>query len=93
MRGQTLGMHQIVAPPMRTSTCGARCVHHYQSARTRRLNAAGPPLEISAAQQAPYFFGGLIMMCAPAVPGFISHGAPSLALVDSPVDWVVAKGT
>jgi hypothetical protein len=40
-----------------------------------------------------YFFGGLIMMCAPAVPGAISHGAPSLALVDSPVDWGVAKGT
>jgi hypothetical protein len=38
-----------------------------------------------------YFFG-LIMMCAPAVPGYISHGAFSLGLVDSPVDCGVAKG-
>ena len=38
------------------------------------------------------FFGGLIMTCAPAVPGYISHGALSLALVDSPVDSGVAKG-
>jgi hypothetical protein len=52
-------------------------------------HAAGEP----PAQQALYFFGGLIMMCAPAVPGAISHGAPSLALVDRPVDWGVAKGT
>ena len=42
---------------------------------------------------AVYFFGGLIMMCAPAVPGAINHGALSLALVDSPVDWGVANGT
>jgi hypothetical protein len=42
---------------------------------------------------AVYFFGGLIMMCAPAVPGYISHGALSLGLVDSPVDSGVAKGT
>jgi hypothetical protein len=40
-----------------------------------------------------YLFGGLIMMCAPAVPGNISHGALSLGLVDSPVDSGVAKGT
>ena len=40
-----------------------------------------------------YFFGGLIMMCAPAVPGDMSHGALSVALVDSPVDSGVAKGT
>jgi hypothetical protein len=40
-----------------------------------------------------YFFWGLIMMCAPAVPGDISHGALSLGLVDSPVDAGVAKGT
>ena len=33
------------------------------------------------------------MMCAPAVPADISHGAPSLPLVESPVDWGVAKGT
>jgi hypothetical protein len=44
-------------------------------------------------QNAVYFFGGLIMMCAPAVPGYINHGALSLALVDSPVVSVVAKGT
>lgn len=42
---------------------------------------------------AAYFFGGLIMICAPAVPGDINQGALSLALVDSPVDWGVAKGT
>ena len=46
-----------------------------------------------ARPKALYFLGGLIMMCAPAVPGYISHGALSLALVDSPVDWGVAKGT
>jgi len=40
-----------------------------------------------------YFFGGLIMMWAPAVPGYMSHGALSLGLVDSPVDSGVAKGT
>ena len=40
-----------------------------------------------------YFFGGLIMMWAPAVPGYISQGALSLGLVDSPVDSGVAKGT
>ena len=51
------------------------------------------PLENSTAQLALYCFGGLIMMCAPAVPGDISHGALSLALVDSPVDSGVAKGT
>jgi hypothetical protein len=39
-----------------------------------------------------YFFGGLIIICAPAVPGNISHGACSLAFVDSPVDSGVAKG-
>ena len=38
-------------------------------------------------------FGGLIMMCAPAVPDPMSHGAPSLPFVESPVDWGVAKGT
>ncbi len=37
-----------------------------------------------------YFFGGLIMMCAPAVPAPMSQGAPSLAFVDSPVDSAVA---
>lgn len=42
---------------------------------------------------APYFLGGLIMMCAPAVPADINHGALSLPLVDSPVDSGVAKGT
>ena len=43
---------------------------------------------------ARYFFafGGLIMMCAPAVPGYISHGAPGLGEVDSPVVAGVAKG-
>jgi hypothetical protein len=40
-----------------------------------------------------FFFGGLIMICAPAVPGNISQGALSLDLVDSPVDSGVAKGT
>jgi hypothetical protein len=40
-----------------------------------------------------YFFGGLIMMWAPAVPEYISHGALSLGLVDKPVDSGVAKGT
>jgi hypothetical protein len=48
---------------------------------------------VSVAWVAIYFFGGLIMMCAPGVPGNISHGALSLALVDSPVDSGVAKGT
>jgi hypothetical protein len=44
--------------------------------------------------QYTYFaFGGLIIMCAPAVPGAISQGALSLDLVDSPVDWGVANGT
>jgi hypothetical protein len=36
-----------------------------------------------------YFFGGLIMMCAPGVPGYISHG-PGPGVVDSPVDSGVA---
>jgi hypothetical protein len=40
-----------------------------------------------------YFFGGFIMMWAPAVPEYISHGALSLGLVDNPVDSGVAKGT
>ena len=40
-----------------------------------------------------YLLGGLIMICAPAVPAFISQGALSLAFVDSPVDSGVAKGT
>jgi len=52
-----------------------------------------PAAEELTFQQALYFFGGLIMMCAPAVPGDISHGALSLALVDNPVDCGVAKGT
>jgi hypothetical protein len=39
------------------------------------------------------FFGGLIMMCAPAVPEDISHGALSLDFVESPVDSGVANGT
>ena len=34
----------------------------------------------------------LIMMCAPAVPGNISQGAPGTALVDRPVDSGVANG-
>jgi hypothetical protein len=33
------------------------------------------------------------MMWAPAVPGDISQGALSLALVERPVDCGVAKGT
>ena len=36
-----------------------------------------------------YRFGGLIMMCAPAVPGNINHG-PLSGAVDSPVDSGVA---
>ena len=39
-----------------------------------------------------FAFGGLIMMCAPAVPGYISHGAPGLGESDSPVVAGVAKG-
>ena len=85
-------MHQIVALPVRTNPV-AHGASITTKRTTRRLNAAGPPLENSPAQLALYFFGGLIMMCAPAVPGDISHGALSLALVDSPVDWGVAKGT
>ena len=33
------------------------------------------------------------MMCAPAVPGDISHGAASLGFVESPIDWGAAKDT
>ena len=40
----------------------------------------------------PYFFGGLIIMCAPALPGYISHGAVP-GVVESPVDSGVAYGT
>ena len=54
---------------------------------------ARAPIAARSPKQALYFFGGLIMMWAPAVPGDISHGAPSLALVDRPVDSGVAKGT
>jgi len=36
-----------------------------------------------------YFFGGLIMMCAPAVPGYINHGATP-GVVERPVDSGVA---
>jgi hypothetical protein len=32
------------------------------------------------------------MMCAPAVPGYINHGAPSLGFTESPVDSGVAYG-
>lgn len=39
-----------------------------------------------------YFFGGLIMIWAPAVPGYISHG-PGPDVVVRPVDSGVAKGT
>jgi hypothetical protein len=36
-------------------------------------------------------FGGLIMICAPGVPGYISHGAPGApGDVESPVDSGVA---
>jgi hypothetical protein len=49
-------------------------------------------LPACARLQQAYFFGGLIMMWAPAVPGDISQGAPSLALVERPVDSGVAKG-
>ena len=42
---------------------------------------------------AVYFFGGSIMMCAAAVPDDMSQGAPSLAFVERPVVWGVAKGT
>ena len=39
-------------------------------------------------------FGGLIMICAPGVPGYISHGAPGApGDVESPVDSGVAFGT
>ena len=54
---------------------------------------SGGSVRIPLGDRQTYFFGGLIMMCAPAVPGAISHGAPSLALVERPVDWGVAKGT
>lgn len=37
-----------------------------------------------------FFFGGLIMMWAPGVPGCISHGTPSAGLVLSPVEAAVA---
>ena len=39
-----------------------------------------------------YCFGGLIMMWAPAVPGYISHG-PGPDVVERPVDSGVANGT
>ena len=40
------------------------------------------------------YFGraGLIMMCAPGVPGNISHGAPGPGVVGRPVDSDVAPG-
>ena len=38
-----------------------------------------------------YFFGGLIMMCAPGVPGYISHGSVPDFVV-KPVDSGVAYG-
>ncbi len=40
-----------------------------------------------------YLAGGVIMICAPAVPASISHGSPRLDLVESPVDSAVANGT
>ena len=58
----------------------------------RAAERNGPAAGELARPKALYFLGGLIMMCAPAVPGAISHGALSLAFVDSPVDWGVAKG-
>ena len=39
--------------------------------------------------EALYFLGGLIMMWAPGVPGYISHG-PGPGVVESPVDSGVA---
>lgn len=37
--------------------------------------------------------GGVIMMCAPAVPGNISHGAPgAVGCAERPVDSLVAQG-
>jgi len=36
--------------------------------------------------------GGVIMMCAPAVPGNMIHGSVDDALVESPVVSVVANG-
>ena len=68
---------------------------YHKSGQLRDFASTQRVVEINTARMRPavYFFGGLIIMCAPAVPGFISHGALSLALVDSPVVSVVAKGT
>ena len=51
-----------------------------------------PMVVCSAKSCVDYFFGGLIMMCAPAVPGYISQGS-LLDFVDRPVDSGVAYGT
>ena len=55
-------------------------------------HSGGVPCVKNQAARGVYFLGGLIMMCAPAVPGDISQGALSLGLVDSPVVSGVANG-
>ena len=60
-------------------------------AEPAHFDAYGGPGELHPPISDPYFFGGLIMMWAPGVPGYISHG-PGPALVESPVDSGVAYG-
>lgn len=73
---------QVLAPTER---------HELERVATSCLGAVG-----RGGAQGPThaYFGraGLIMMCAPGVPGNISHGAPGPGVVGRPVDSGVAPG-
>ena len=102
--GKSRNLASDVSGTDKTDCCHDRIFTYSTGDLTEGHETSKPVANVPSARAEPdsgelarpkslYFFGGLIMMCAPAVPGYISHGALSLALVDSPVDWGVANGT
>ena len=64
-----------------------------EAARYRRAQTTFTNSDATAIAASTYFLtcGGLIIICAPALPGYISHGSlPDLVV--SPVDSGVAYG-
>jgi hypothetical protein len=50
------------------------------------------PAQVDCSGPSPPYLGGVIITCAPAVPGNMIQGPPSDCAVDRPVDSAVANG-
>ena len=85
----------------RATTCSCSSTRCSRRPRASRYRSSAPPRRRrpprpSRGERRPgQGLGGragLIMMCAPALPGYISHGPPGTGVVEIPVDSGVAYG-